>query len=129
MHHSKIPVDGRCGDWLSGRFPGSLSNLGPAGCRHDTGHAQIKQQTGLVAHEAQLEANAATTLGFHLHDTDATGRDHQPIGEGEIDFGMVSRFWRPEHLLVLEFSPRMTAAEVVASRERVEALVRARFGE
>jgi hypothetical protein len=41
---------------------------------------------------------------------------------------MVSRFWKPEHLLVLEFSPRLTPEEIVASRVRVEELMRARFG-
>jgi hypothetical protein len=41
---------------------------------------------------------------------------------------MVSQFWRPEHTLVLEFSPRLTVEDVQISKRRVEALVAARFG-
>jgi hypothetical protein len=35
----------------------------------------------------------------------------------------VSQFWRPGHLLTLEFSPRVTLEEVQASKQRVEALM------
>ena len=120
----ELPLDADFPEYLR-----TMSVPGVAGYWHDTGHAHIKQQMGLIDHAAQLEANAESTLGFHLHDTDASGRDHQPLGKGNIDFEMVSRFWRPEHLLTLEFSPRLTPEEIVASRELVEALVRARFGE
>jgi hypothetical protein len=66
---------------------------------------------------------APRTIGFHLHDVSAKGQDHQPIGEGHIDFSMVRSFWRPEHLLTLELSPRVTVEEVVASKRRIEALL------
>jgi len=95
---------------------------------HDTGHAQIKQDMGLLDHRAHLEKNAPNAIGFHLHDVSAEGRDHQPIGTGKIDFEMVSSFWRPEHLLVLEFSPRLTPEQVLASKQRVEQLLAKRFG-
>jgi len=36
---------------------------------------------------------------------------------------MVSGFWRPEHLLVLELSPRVAVEDVRASKERIEALI------
>lgn len=94
-----------------------------AGYWHDTGHAHIKEGLGLINQREQLAKNAADLLGFHLHDVSAEGKDHQPIGSGEIDFKMVSSFWRPHHLLVLEFSPKLTAAQVTASKERVEALM------
>ncbi len=95
---------------------------------HDTGHAEIKQDMGLLNHREHLEKNAPNAIGFHLHDVSADGRDHQPIGSGKIDFEMVSRFWRPEHTLVIELSPRLTTEEVLASKQRVEELVKARFG-
>jgi sugar phosphate isomerase/epimerase len=120
----EFPLDADFPEYLK-----SMSVPGVAGYWHDTGHAHIKQQMGLIDHAGQLEANSANTLGFHLHDTDSNGRDHQPLGKGEIDFEMVSQFWRPEHLLTLEFSPRLTPEEIVASRERVEELMRSRFGE
>ncbi len=102
----------------------------PAACGywHDTGHAQIKHDMGLLNHREHLEKNAANLIGFHLHDVSAEGQDHQPIGAGKIDFEMVSRFWRPEHTLVLEFSPRLSPEQVRASKQRVEELLAQRFG-
>ncbi len=94
---------------------------------HDCGHAQIKQEMGLLNHEEHLRKNAANLIGWHLHDV-AEGDDHQPIGKGTIDFEMVSSFWRPEHTLIIELSPRLTPEEVLFSKKRVEELVIARFG-
>lgn len=95
---------------------------------HDTGHAQIKHDMGLLNHREHLVKNAPNAIGFHLHDVSADGHDHQPIGTGKIDFDMVSSFWRPEHTLVLEFSPRLTTEQVLASKQRVDELVAKRFG-
>ena len=102
----------------------------PAVCGywHDTGHAQIKQDMCLLNHREHLEQNAPRAIGFHLHDVTAEGRDHHAIGTGKIDFEMVSSFWRPEHTLVIELSPRLTVEEVLLSKKRVEELVAARFG-
>jgi sugar phosphate isomerase/epimerase len=94
---------------------------------HDCGHAQIKQEMCLLNHEEHLKKNAANLIGFHLHDV-AEGDDHQPIGTGTIDFEMISRFWRPDHTLIIELSPRLTPEQVLFSKKRVEELVTARFG-
>lgn len=99
-----------------------------AGYWHDTGHADIKQSMGMLEHALHLQKNAGRLLGFHLHDVTADGKDHQPIGAGRIDFKMVSGFWRPEHLLTLELSPRVKIEDVVSSKRRVEELIAARFG-
>lgn len=107
-------------------FPGLLAGMPPpafAGYWHDTGHANLKERMGLISHRGQLEANAARLLGFHLHDVDSEGHDHQAIGTGAVDFAMVSQFWRPEHLFVIELSPRATVEGVLASKSRVEALL------
>jgi sugar phosphate isomerase/epimerase len=98
----------------------------PVGYWHDTGHADLKESMGLVSHRAHLERLASRTIGFHLHDVNAHGNDHQPIGSGHIDFNLISGFWRPEHLLTLEFGPRMSVEEVVASKARIDELL-ARF--
>ncbi|MCC6416472.1 MAG: sugar phosphate isomerase/epimerase [Opitutaceae bacterium] len=95
----------------------------PGGYWHDTGHADIKEKLGLLDHRKHLERMVPHTLGFHLHDVDTSGRDHQPIGDGHIDFKMVSEFWKPEHLLVLELSPRVDVEGVRRSKERIEALL------
>jgi sugar phosphate isomerase/epimerase len=107
-------------------FPGFLAGIpapSPAGYWHDVGHAHLKEGMGLVDHRRQLEENAARLFGFHLHDVDAEGHDHQAIGSGGVDFDMVSRFWRPEHIFVIELSPRVTVEGVLSSKERVGALL------
>lgn len=112
-------------------FPSLFDALGSGtscGYWHDTGHAKIKEDMGLLNHKAHLTQNASKLLGFHLHDVNAKGKDHQPIGSGEIDFKMVSSFWRPEHLLTIELSPRVSIEDVVSSRYQLEALIAARFG-
>jgi len=94
---------------------------------HDTGHAHIKQGLGLINHRQHLAQNASRLLGFHLHDVDDHAKDHQAIGSGDVDFEMASLFWRPEHLLTLELSPRVTLEEVVDSKLRIEVLIARRF--
>jgi sugar phosphate isomerase/epimerase len=84
---------------------------------HDTGHAQIKHQLGLIDHREHLEKMSPRLSGFHLHDVSEAGRDHQVPGTGAIDFNMIAEFVRPEHTLVLELSPRLTSEEVIASRD------------
>ncbi len=114
----ELPLDDGFPELLAG-----LSRQGLAGYWHDAGHAQIKQRMGLINHEHHLEQNASHLLGFHLHDIDAAGKDHQPVGSGVIDFAMVSRFFRPEHLFILEYGPKIAPADVHASRHRVEAML------
>ncbi len=114
----ELPVDE---DYAA--FLDALPVPNPCGYWHDTGHAQIKQNLGLLDHRAHLEKMAPRLLGFHLHDVSEQGKDHQPVGSGKIDFKMISQFWRPEHLLTLEFSPRLTVDEVRWSKERIEKLM------
>ena len=114
----ELPVDADYADFIAG-FPADA----PIGYWHDTGHADIKEGMGLLNHREHLEKLAPRALGFHLHDVDAQGHDHQAIGEGHIDFKMVSSFWRPEHLLTIEFGPRITVEEVQASKRKVESLI------
>jgi len=82
---------------------------------HDTGHAHLKEKMGLICQEDLLKANASRLAGFHLHDVRGY-RDHVPPGTGEIDFDMIARYVRPEHILVLELNPRLNPTEVVESR-------------
>jgi sugar phosphate isomerase/epimerase len=114
----ELPVDADFPEFLAGMPPPA-----PAGYWHDTGHAHLKEGMGIISHRSQLEANAGRLFGFHLHDVDAEGRDHQAIGSGGIDFGMVSSFWRPEHLFIIELSPRVPVEGVLASKARVQDLL------
>jgi sugar phosphate isomerase/epimerase len=114
----ELPLDADYAEFLA-----SYPLTAPVGYWHDTGHADIKEGMGLLRHREHLQKMASRTIGFHLHDVNAAGSDHQPVGGGHIDFQMVSSFWRPEHLLTLELSPRVTVDEVRASKQRVEALL------
>ncbi len=114
----ELPVDADYAEFLAG-----LPADAPVGYWHDTGHADIKESMGLLKHREFLATLAPRAIGFHLHDVNAQGQDHQPVGAGHIDFEMVSKFWRPEHLLTLEFGPRVTEEEVRASKTRIEALL------
>ena len=118
----ELPIDADYAEFVAGIPPTTL-----AGYWHDTGHAHIKESMGLLLHREHLEKNAPRAIGFHLHDVSAEGRDHQPVGSGKIDFPMVSEFWRPEHELVLELSPRVTVEGVLESKRRIEALIAQRF--
>jgi sugar phosphate isomerase/epimerase len=114
----ELPLDA---DYLS--LIESFGTGAPVGYWHDTGHADLKESLGLLKHRMHLETLAQRILGFHLHDVNAEGHDHQPIGAGHIDFEMVSRFWRPEHLLTIELGPRASVEEVRDSKQRLERLI------
>lgn len=119
----ELPLDEDYADFVA-----SLPREALGGYWHDTGHAHIKESMGLLSHRDHLEKNASRAIGFHLHDVNAEGYDHQPLGAGVIDFEMVSSFWRPEHTLVLEFNPRLSVEDVLLSKQRAEALIAVRFG-
>jgi sugar phosphate isomerase/epimerase len=110
----EMPLDADHDDFLA-----SLEAPEHAVYWHDVGHAQIKQQLGLLNHREHLEKMAPRLAGFHLHDVTESGRDHQVPGTGTIDFQMISEFVRPEHTLVLELNPRLTSEEVAAAREYI----------
>lgn len=118
----ELPIDADHAAFLAG-----LPQETHCGYWHDTGHAALKEQMGLLNHQEHLEQNVDRLLGFHLHDV-ADSDDHQPIGYGGIDFDMISRFWKPEHKLTLELSPRTTPQHVKESRDRVQELIAKRFG-
>ncbi|MGH8017695.1 MAG: sugar phosphate isomerase/epimerase family protein [Opitutaceae bacterium] len=102
-------------------FPNLLERFGPDSglvAWHDTGHAHLKEKMGLIRQEELLTTNAPRLAGFHLHDVRGY-KDHVPPGTGEIDFGMVARFVRPEHILVLELNPRLNPTDVVESRSYI----------
>lgn len=114
----ELPRDADFAGWLAG-FPPEA----PVGYWHDTGHAAIKADYGLLEPRSHLAALAGRTLGFHLHDVNAAGRDHQPVGSGRVDFGALREFWAPGHLLTLELGPQVTADDVRISKARLEALL------
>ncbi len=92
---------------------------------HDCGHAQIKENLGLINHRSFLETMSPRLLGFHVHDVAYPGRDHQAPGTGTIDFALLKPMVKPEHIKVFELSPNLSLSDV----ERGVAHIRAVWGE
>ena len=80
---------------------------------HDTGHAQIKENLGLISHRLHLQAMSGRLHGFHVHDVQFPGRDHRPPGAGTIDFVGLKDLVKPEHLKVFELSPSVSPEEAL----------------
>jgi sugar phosphate isomerase/epimerase len=89
---------------------------------HDTGHAQIKENLGLIHHATHLESLAHRLHGFHLHDVIFPARDHRPPGIGSIDFAALKPLVKPEHLKVFELSPSLSPDEARAGVEHLKAI-------
>jgi len=114
----ELPLDADFPDFLK-----ALSRPENTGYWHDTGHAELKERMGVITQRRLLEENSARAIGFHLHDVNEAGHDHQPVGSGSIDFKAISQFWQPHHLLVLELNPRVSTEGVVESKKRIEDLL------
>lgn len=108
----ECPMDADMADFVA-----ELAAVGPFGYWHDTGHAAIKQQLGLIDAYRHLEENAALLFGFHLHDTSPSGEDHQALGTGVIDFQRLRPFLGSGRVLTLELSPKLSPSDVTASRD------------
>jgi sugar phosphate isomerase/epimerase len=110
----ELPLDEDFADLLARFKPGSGLVYW-----HDTGHAHLKEKLGLITQQELLETTGARLRGFHIHDVSGFS-DHNPPGTGEVDFELIARYVRPEHLLTLELHPRLNPAEVVAAKVFVE---------
>jgi sugar phosphate isomerase/epimerase len=89
-------------------------NRPSVGYWHDCGHAQIKENLGFIDHRLHLQSLAPRLLGFHIHDVDYPGRDHQAPGTGTIDFPALKPWVTPEHIKVFEFSPGLSEQKAAA---------------
>lgn len=87
---------------------------------HDLGHAQIKENLGVINHAAHLKSQAKRLKGFHIHDVEFPGRDHRPPGRGMIDYLALKPMVKPEHLKVFEFSPSASTEEVLQGVEHLK---------
>ena len=79
---------------------------------HDTGHAQIKENLGLIHHQLHLESFSSRLFGFHVHDVEFPGRDHRSPGSGMVDFGALTPVVKPGQIKVFEFSPSLKIEQV-----------------
>lgn len=87
---------------------------------HDTGHAQIKENLGVIEHIRFLKSLAPRLAGFHVHDVIYPARDHMAPGSGTIDFAALMPFVNAHHIKVFELSPSLQAEEVRAGIAHVK---------
>jgi sugar phosphate isomerase/epimerase len=90
---------------------------------HDTGHAQIKENLGLIDHGLQLGAVQDHLAGFHLHDVQFPGRDHCAPGTGCINFSALKPVLKPHHIKVFELSPTLPVEEVKKGVEYLKGIL------
>lgn len=74
---------------------------------HDFGHAQIKENLGIIQHRSFLETLSPRLAGCHVHDVIFPDRDHAAPGTGTIDFNGLKPFVKPDHIKVFELSPSL----------------------
>ncbi len=74
---------------------------------HDTGHAQIKENFGIIRHAEFLGSLTDRLAGFHIHDVQFPTLDHCAPGTGMIDYAALKPFVKPEHIKVFEFSNKV----------------------
>jgi sugar phosphate isomerase/epimerase len=103
-------------------FPNFLQRLDSknVGYWHDFGHAQIKENLGLIDHRLHLETMAPRLLGCHIHDTRWPFKDHCPPFTGETRFDELVPLLPKKCAMVLEMSPRAEAADIVKAAETWE---------
>lgn len=89
---------------------------------HDTGHAQIKANLGFIHHAMHLESFAERLAGFHIHDVEYPGRDHQQPGTGCVDFKSLAPFVRRQHIKVFEFSPSLETSQALAGVAHIKSI-------
>ena len=88
---------------------------------HDTGHAQLWQNLGFIKHEDYLKRYSGRLLGIHLHDIEGA-KDHLAPLKGNLDFGMLKKYIKPDTLLTIEAHHPATAEDIVSAKKYLEGL-------
>lgn len=105
FHPYQVPDFAELGVIL-GRFAGA-----PAGLWLDTGHAFVRQRSGLEPVEAWVEAFGPGLVGCHLHDA-VDDADHKVPGRGDMDWDQLAALLLDAPVKVLEIHPGPDAAEL-----------------
>ena len=79
---------------------------------HDFGHAQIRQNLGLISHRHWLERLHPYLGGVHIHDVIPPIQDHAMPPQGEIDFKRFRNIGESDIVRVFEPSSRASAQDV-----------------
>lgn len=90
---------------------------------HDFGHMQRKENLTFGDHWEALTAQRGRILGAHVHDTVPPVKDHRPMGLGNVAWERLLGVLPMDIPLVLEMSPAVKPEGVLASRERLDAVL------
>ena len=85
---------------------------------HDFGHAQMRENLGLLDHAQWLEEIAPYTVGAHLQDAAWPDKDHLIPFEGEIPFDRLVPILPSSMSYILELSSRATPSAICAAANR-----------
>ncbi|MFC1576563.1 sugar phosphate isomerase/epimerase family protein [Candidatus Omnitrophota bacterium] len=89
---------------------------------HDTGHAQVYENLGVLRHEDYLDALSNRLIGVHLHDI-ILFNDHLAPGAGEFDFKRIKPYLKPDTVKVIEAHRVASAEEVRKSKDYLERIL------
>lgn len=80
---------------------------------HDIGHAQTRQNLGLIAHHLWLERLSPFLAGMHIHDVLPPANDHIMPPRGNIDFNNFKNYINDDILHVMEPKPNTPAEDII----------------
>lgn len=94
---------------------------------HDTGHSKIKEILGIANQAAQLEKMKGRTLGIHVKDARNDGMENLAIGEGELDWDHISRYFTSDQVITLEVAPDLKTSQIAKSKKLLDAMIEKAF--
>jgi sugar phosphate isomerase/epimerase len=90
---------------------------------HDFGHAQMRENLGLLDHAQWLAEIAPYAVGAHLQDAKWPDDDHLIPFEGEIPFDRLAKILPSSLSYVLELSPRAKPEAIRVAADRWKTLI------
>lgn len=88
---------------------------------HDTGHAQLWENLGVLKHRYYLERYAQYVSGVHLHDIQGT-RDHLAPLKGSFDFALLKPYLKKDTIKTIEAHYPASSEDIIAAKDYIEKL-------